>query len=100
MKELKMNLEKMKEEGIDSVIILTGEDRINSSVEYIEKACRIATDLMSEVSIEVYPLYEEEYRRLSSIGVVGITMYQETYQREDYDKLHPFGPKKKTLSLG
>ena len=87
-------LRKMKEEGIDSVIILTGEDRINSSVEYIEKACRIATDLMSEVSIEVYPLYEEEYRRLSSIGVVGITMYQETYQREDYDKLHPFGPKK------
>jgi len=87
-------LRKMKEEGIDSVIILTGEDRINSSVEYIEKACEIAVNIMSEVSIEVYPLYEEEYRRLSNVGVIGITLYQETYQKEDYEKLHPFGPKK------
>ncbi|WAM34049.1 2-iminoacetate synthase ThiH [Caldicellulosiruptor morganii] len=92
--EIENELEKMKEEGIDSVIILTGEDRINSSFEYIEKACSIATEFMSEVSIEVYPLYEEEYRRLSNIGVVGITIYQETYQKDNYQKLHPFGPKK------
>ncbi|AEM74601.1 2-iminoacetate synthase ThiH [Caldicellulosiruptor acetigenus] len=92
--EIENELRAMKEEGIDSVIILTGEDRIHSPVDYIEQACKIAANYMSEVSIEVYPLLEEEYRSLANSGVVGITIYQETYQKEDYEKLHPFGPKK------
>lgn len=92
--EMEKEMKKMKDEGIDSVVILTGEDRINSSFEYIKEACELALQYFSELSIEVYSLYEEEYKVLSQIGVVGITMYQETYQREDYEKLHLFGPKK------
>lgn len=92
--EIEEELKKMKEEGLDSVIILTGEDRVNSPFEYIKKACEIATQYFSEVSIEVYPLFENEYEELSKIGVIGITIYQETYQKEDYEKLHLFGPKK------
>ncbi|SHF60687.1 tyrosine lyase ThiH [Caldanaerobius fijiensis DSM 17918] len=92
--EMQNEMKKMKDEGLDSIIILTGEDRTNSSFEYIKEACNLALKYFSEVSIEVYPLLEKEYEELSRLGVVGITIYQETYQKEDYEKLHLFGPKK------
>ncbi|AIS52019.1 2-iminoacetate synthase ThiH [Thermoanaerobacter kivui] len=92
--QMEIEMKSLKDEGIDSVIILTGEDRVNSDFEYIKSACSVAVDYFSEVSIEVYPLLENEYEELAKIGVVGITIYQETYQKDDYEKLHLFGPKK------
>ncbi|MFN3691758.1 MAG: 2-iminoacetate synthase ThiH [Fervidobacterium sp.] len=95
--EVEEELKSIKNTGIDSVIILTGEDRNSTPFEYIKEVCRIATLYMSEVSIEVYPLNLEEYHELSKIGVVGITMYQETYQKDVYEELHVKGPKRDFL---
>lgn len=95
--EVEEELKSIKETGIDSVIILTGEDRNTTPFEYIKEVCRIATLYMSEVSVEVYPLDIEEYRELSKLGVVGITMYQETYQKDVYEELHVKGPKRDFL---
>lgn len=44
--------------------------------------------------IEVYSLEEEEYKILAQNGLAGVTLYQETYNKEVYEKLHPYGPKK------
>ncbi|MGC9070927.1 MAG: 2-iminoacetate synthase ThiH [Elusimicrobiales bacterium] len=93
-KDIEMELKFLKEKGFDTVLILTGEDRINSPFEYIRSAVRIASKYFSEVLIEVYPLDESEYKKLVKDGIVGVTLYQETYDKELYKKLHPFGPKK------
>ncbi|MEN6615702.1 MAG: 2-iminoacetate synthase ThiH [Syntrophorhabdus sp.] len=80
--------------GIRSVLILTGESRFHSSPQYIRDACIAASRYFPYVAIEVYPLEEDEYRELYRAGVDGVTLYQETYNRERYDELHLAGPKK------
>jgi len=92
--EIKDELLSLKSEGLDSILILTGEDRLNSPFEYIYEACKLASEYFSEVSVEVYPLDEEEYLSLTKVNVIGLTIYQETYDIEQYDKLHLFGTKK------
>ena len=94
LEQMEKEMQQIKSEGIDSILLLTGEDRKNSPFAYIKNACKLATKYFSEVSIEVYSLTKEEYEELARIGVIGITIYQETYIKEDYEKLHLFGPKK------
>ncbi|MEZ0537687.1 2-iminoacetate synthase ThiH [Caldicellulosiruptoraceae bacterium PP1] len=93
IEQIKEEMLAIKETGIDSIIILTGEDRTHSPFDFISEAVKIAANIFSEVSIEVYPLSEEEYRSLVGNGLIGITIYQETYIEEDYQKLHLRGPK-------
>ncbi len=49
--------------------------------------------LFSSISIEVYPMETEGYRQMVAAGVDGLTIYQETYDRELYAQMHPFGKK-------
>jgi len=80
--------------GFKHILILTGESRRMSPVEYIEECVLILKRYFASVSVEVYALSEEEYRRLAEAGVEGVTIYQETYNRALYDKLHIKGSKK------
>lgn len=80
--------------GIRSCLILTGESRLHSPPAYIREAVIIAGRYFPYVALEVYPLEEEEYRDLYLAGVDGVTLYQETYDRQRYDELHLAGPKK------
>jgi 2-iminoacetate synthase len=92
--EIDEELRALKALNIDSVVLLTGEDRLKSSVEYIGRAVEIARKYFSEVLVEVYPLERDEYAYLVDKGLTGVTLYQETYDRVLYKKLHPFGPKR------
>ncbi|MEN2983865.1 MAG: 2-iminoacetate synthase ThiH [Dictyoglomaceae bacterium] len=101
LKRIKLNEEEILKElktiksfGIDSILLLTGCDMINTPFEYILSGVKIAKDMFSEVAVEVYPLKEEEYKILVQNGLTGVTQYQETYNKEVYDKLHPYGPKR------
>lgn len=80
--------------GIRSCLILTGESRFHSPPSYIRESVVIAGRYFPYVALEVYPLEEEEYRDLYLAGVDGVTLYQETYDRQRYDELHLSGPKK------
>jgi 2-iminoacetate synthase len=80
--------------GFKHILILTGESRRMSSVEYLKECVFILKKYFSSISIEVYPLEEAEYRELVLAGVDGLTIYQETYNRGLYDQLHKKGPKK------
>ncbi len=92
--EIETELKSLKKKGFDTVLILTGEDRIHSPFNYIRNAVKIASRYFSEVLIEVYPLTEDEYRKLVKDGICGVTLYQETYDKKLYKKIHKFGPKK------
>ena len=91
--EIIKEYESIKGMNIDSILLLTGCDKINTPFEYILDAVKLAKIYFSEISIEIYPMEEEEYKILVKEGLTGVVQYQETYNQETYKKLHPTGPK-------
>lgn len=84
----------LKSWGMDSVLLVSGEDPKSASPGFFERLARALKDSFSYISIEIYPMKGEAYKRLFEAGVHGLTLYQETYDRETYAKLHPTGPKR------
>lgn len=93
-KEIEEEAIEIKKMGIYHVLILTGEEYSKTSISYIEDAVKILNKYFSSISIEIYPLKTEEYQRLIQVGVDGLTLYQETYDTEVYQKYHIRGMKK------
>jgi 2-iminoacetate synthase len=84
----------IKSYGIDSLLLVTGEDPKFISVEFLSKAVRELKKIFSYVSLEIYPMDIEGYQELFNAGAHGLTIYQETYNRKLYKELHPSGPKR------
>lgn len=80
--------------GLRHILILTGDAPKTATVEYLEECCQKLRNHFSSIAIEIYAMTESEYKRLIDSGVDGLTIYQETYNEDLYDSLHPFGPKK------
>ncbi|KAF2955239.1 2-iminoacetate synthase ThiH [Marinitoga sp. 38H-ov] len=91
--EIEKELIYLKNTGIDHILILTGEDPINSDFEYLNYTIIMAKKYFKEISIETYSLSQKEYEILINSGLIGVTLYQETYDKENYKKYHLFGPK-------
>jgi len=83
----------IKEFGMDSILLVSGEDPSYISIDYLETLVRKMKKIFSYISIEIYPMSMDDYKRLFKAGVDGLTLYQETYDRETYDKFHLSGPK-------
>ncbi|MBI5016146.1 MAG: 2-iminoacetate synthase ThiH [Deltaproteobacteria bacterium] len=92
--EVRAEAEAISSTGLKHLLILTGEARRVASVDYLEQCVTVLREYFSSVSIEVYPLESGEYARLVRAGVDGLTIYQETYDEEEYAHLHPRGPKR------
>ena len=80
--------------GFKHILVLTGESRRESPVSYIRECVRVLKEYFTSISIEVYPLTENEYAELVSEGVDGLTIYQEVYDELIYARMHPSGPKR------
>ncbi len=83
----------LAEQNIRHILIVSGEDPAFITPDYL---CRLAEKLknkFSSISIEVYPMSRADYEKLFAAGIDGITIYQETYNRDDYKKYHRTGPK-------
>ena len=98
---MKLNMEQIEHEmkiiadsGMEEILILTGESRTQSDVKYIGEACRRARKYFRMVGIEIYPVNTDEYRYLHQCGVDYVTVFQETYDTEKYEKLHLLGHKR------
>lgn len=94
LEELSREAENIARTGIRHILLLTGESRKQSPIEYIKDCVREAAKYFTSISLEIYPLEEEEYRLLIESGVDGLTVYQEVYDEETYRVMHPAGPKK------
>lgn len=82
-------------EGFRDILLVSGEDAQGANLDYL---CRLATELrrdgkFSSVGVEIYIQPEDGYRRLFEAGVDGVTIFQETYEKESYAFWHPAGPK-------
>ena len=94
MDEINRELDAIAKTGVDDVLILTGEAREVSGVEYIGHAVKAATERFGSVGIEIYPLNTDEYAYIHQCGADFVSIYQETYDTDIYDKIHPKGPKR------
>ncbi len=94
LEEIEKECRAVKNNGIRSILILTGESRIYSPVAYIKESIAIAKKYFPDIALEIYPLETEEYRELYLAGADGAALYQETYDEEIYKKLHLAGKKK------
>jgi len=97
----KLSLDKVAEEaeviastGLKHILLLTGESRYHTPISYIRNCVDILKNYFSSIGIEIYPLNKDEYCTLADSGVDSLTMFQETYDQEAYEFLHPQGPKR------
>jgi 2-iminoacetate synthase len=91
--QIRQEVKTIAKTGIRHILVLTGESQTTASVEYLENAVKIIKEYFSTVAIEIYPLDNSGYARLISAGVDSLTIYQETYNKPLYEKLHKGGPK-------
>lgn len=92
--QIEAEMKVIAESGMEEILILTGESRSRSSVEYIGEACRLARRYFRLVGLEIYPVNTDEYRYLHRCGADYVTVFQETYDIERYEKLHLSGHKR------
>ena len=92
--EIEREYAEVARSGLQEVLILTGESRRMSSVEYIGEACKLARKYFKVVGVEVYPMNTDEYAYLHSCGVDYVTVFQETYNSDKYKTLHLAGHKR------
>ena len=92
--EIEKEMRIIADSGMEEILILTGESRKVSSVEYIGEAVKIARKYFRNIGIEIYPVNVAEYRYLHECGVDYVTVFQETYNADKYETLHLMGHKR------
>lgn len=92
--EIDKEMQAIANSGLQEILILTGESRKQSSVEYIGEACKIAKKYFRVIGLEIYPLNTDEYAYLQKCGADYVTVFQETYNSDKYETLHLAGHKR------
>ena len=64
MEQIEKEMKVIADSGMEEILILTGESRTMSNVEYIGEACKLARKYFRMVGLEIYPVNTEEYRYL------------------------------------
>jgi len=79
--------------GLGHILLLTGDAVHISSPEYIAEVATRIKPYFASIGVEVYVMDVMAYAILIASGVDSMTMFQETYNLELYEWLHPKGPK-------
>lgn len=91
--ELMIEASVLKAMGVNHVLLVSGEASKKVGTGYFLNAVRLLKPHFANISVEVQPLSEGEYRQLHEAGVNAVLVYQETYHREVYKEYHPKGKK-------
>ena len=92
--QIEHEMKVIADSGMEEILILTGESRGMSSVEYIGEACKLAHKYFRNVGLEIYPVNTDEYQYLHECGADYVTVFQETYNDKKYETLHLLGHKR------
>ncbi|MBE6067183.1 MAG: 2-iminoacetate synthase ThiH [Clostridium lundense] len=92
--EIEEELKEIASTGLKEILLLTGESRPMSGIEYIGESVKLAAKYFSTVGIEIYPLNSNEYAYLHECGADFVSVYQETYNPDKYEQVHLSGPKR------
>ena len=89
----------LQDMGHKRLAIESGEDPINNPIEYILESIRTIYSIkhrngaIRRVNVNIAATTVENYRKLKEAGIGTYILFQETYHKESYEKLHPTGPK-------
>lgn len=89
----------LQDMGHKRLALETGEDPINSPIEYVLESIRTIYGVkhkngaIRRVNVNIAATSVENYRKLAEAGIGTYILFQETYHKESYEKLHPTGPK-------
>ena len=92
--QIEKEMKVIADSGMEEILILTGESRSQSDIKYIGEACSLARKYFRLVGLEIYPVNVDEYKYLHECGVDYVTVFQETYDADKYEKLHLLGHKR------
>lgn len=93
MSEIALEAQTVRSMGFQHVLLVSGEATQNVGIEYFLKAINQVNCIFPQISIEVQPLEEQDYQKLSEVNVNGVLVYQETYHQKVYKQYHPKGKK-------
>ena len=91
--EILLEMEVLKANGFDHILLVTGESNHTVHVDYFLNALEILRPHFANISIEVQPLDTDEYKVLHEAGVYSVLVYQETYHKDTYKDYHVKGKK-------
>ncbi len=102
----KLTQEQVREEtialqdmGHKRLALEAGEDPVNNPLEYILECIRTIYSIkhkngaIRRVNVNIAATTVENYKRLKDAGIGTYILFQETYHKDNYETLHPAGPK-------
>ena len=92
--EIEAEMKAIQKEGIEEILILTGESYKMSDVKYIGEAVKRAKKYFKMIGLEIYPVNADDYAYLHACGADYVTVFQETYDLSRYEQLHLAGHKR------
>lgn len=91
--EIMQEAKYLKQQGFEHVLLVTGEANKTVGAGYIKKAITLLKPHFANISMEVQPMEENEYKELADAGLHTVLVYQETYHKKDYKVHHTKGKK-------
>ena len=97
--EIKKEVIALQDMGHKRLAIEAGEDPVNNPIEYILESIKTIYSIkhkngaIRRVNVNIAATTVENYRKLKEAGIGTYILFQETYHKESYEKLHPTGPK-------
>ncbi len=97
--EIRGEVVALQDMGHKRLALETGEDPVNNPIEYILESIRTIYSIkhkngaIRRVNVNIAATTVENYRKLKEAGIGTYILFQETYHKENYEKLHPTGPK-------
>ncbi len=83
----------LSKRGFQHILLVSGEAENAVNTDYLEDLAIRLRKKFAAISIEVQPLSTQEYHRLFLAGITAVAVYQETYDRALYKKVHISGKK-------
>jgi len=103
--EIKNEVIALQDMGHKRLAIEAGEDPVNNPIEYILESIKTIYSInhkngaIRRVNVNIAATTVENYRKLKDAGIGTYILFQETYHKESYLKLHPTGPSTTTIII-
>ena len=97
--EIKQEVIALQDMGHKRLALETGEDPVNNPIEYVLESIKTIYSInhkngaIRRVNVNIAATTVENYRKLKEAGIGTYILFQETYDKERYERLHPTGPK-------
>jgi 2-iminoacetate synthase len=97
--EIRNEVIALQDMGHKRLAIELGEDPVNNPIDYVLESIHTIYSIkhkngaIRRVNVNIAATTVENYQKLHDAGIGTYILFQETYNKEQYEKLHPTGPK-------